>query len=968
MLRATPHSRRFLCSLLSPKSSARQLQTQAHPSPSTTPTLLPVPNVATSSLLSQSRDAALSTPGLIWRDDEEVGVGVVAKSDVRGTTKDDLREVEDGGRETKKMNMYQAIRDAMRCALAPKGLLLGKSLCLEPPLSSNPKANFHSLPAAIRDPNPVIFFEPKVLYRSAVEQVPVGDFQLPLSSAEVLREGSDLTIVSWGPPLYTIETALHLLQSPSEDLEGLVLKSLRGLSVELIDLRTIIPYDIETVVKSVNKTVSPDTVDSSLGKRARGIDAVDFDAPVVQPPAGGEVDAAAEVSDDDDVGPMPMPAEAAGPMKKRRTLPHEKLYLDHLPSADRYWKSFMHRDTVTQVAITKSNFLITSSLDGHLKFWKKQEVGIEFVKHYRTHLGPILALGTSDDGRSLACLGADTGGTAAGGGEVKGSAKIFDVENFDMINIIKLPYLPRVCCWVHGRSDGRTLLAITDFDSSAIRIYDGRGDGNPLYTIDKLHRESVHLVSYNERFDTVISIDVGGMIEYWEPQEPFEKPSSVEWTSKSETGLYEYKKVCLLGPVKTLAKTQVSQLHQTKSTPVSLTLSPTGESFAILSLPELRLTTFTFLTGKRHRQYDESLTATQEMQQAGTAGGRLDSMEFGRRLAVERELERLALDAVKNGTPGSVGVGTAAWDEGGKFVLYPTLLGIKGVLLSFVNTVTNKVARMLGKDETVRFLNLALYQGMPIKKGFTTIAMATSENPLLADKDTRDPTLFCTSWKRPRFYMFTRSHPEEKSGDRDVFNEKPTRDELTVAAPSAAAQGPLGRRAVIHTTKGDIALDLFPDQVPKTVENFVGLARKNYYDEVIFHRVIPKFMIQTGDPLGDGTGGESLWGSNFADEFHPTLKHDRPYTLSMANAGPGTNGSQFFITTAPCPWLDNKHRLALIPILGAMFIAQPIDFKSNSIFGRATSGFDVIHEIENARRDKGDKPYDEIRIVSVDIE
>jgi cyclophilin family peptidyl-prolyl cis-trans isomerase len=170
----------------------------------------------------------------------------------------------------------------------------------------------------------------------------------------------------------------------------------------------------------------------------------------------------------------------------------------------------------------------------------------------------------------------------------------------------------------------------------------------------------------------------------------------------------------------------------------------------------------------------------------------------------------------------------------------------------------------------------------------------------------------------------------EKSGDRDVFNEKPTRDEMTIAAPSAAVAGPLGRRAVIHTTKGDIAIDLFPDQVPKTVENFVGLARKHYYDEIIFHRVIPKFvrlspfpspsplgpdhflptvqMLQTGDPLGDGTGGESLWGHAFEDEFHPSLKHDRPYTVSMANAGPKTNGSQFFITTVPAPWLDNKHR------------------------------------------------------------
>ncbi|KAM0748186.1 hypothetical protein T439DRAFT_75986 [Meredithblackwellia eburnea MCA 4105] len=618
---------------------------------------------------------------------------------------------------------------------------------------------------------------------------------------------------------------------------------------------------------------------------------------------------------------MPMPADGSGAVKKRKTLKHEKLYLDHLPSADRYWKSFMHRDTVTQVAVTKTNFVITSSIDGHLKFWKKQEVGIEFVKHYRTHLGPVLALSASEDGKNLACLGGDVGGNVASGEPVKGSAKVFDVENFDMINIIKLPYVPRACAWVHQRGDGRTLLAISDFDSAAIRIYDGRGDGTPLHTLDKLHRASVHLIAYNERFDTVVSIDVGGMVEYWEPSEPFEKPESVDWSSKSETDLYEFKK--------------------TKSTPMSLTLSPGGESFAILSLPDLRLTTFNFLTGKRHRQYDESLTATQEMQQAGTAGGDLDSMEFGRRLAVERELERLALDAVKAGTPGVVGIGTAVWDEGGKFVLYPTLLGIK-----VVNTVTNKVARMLGKDETIRFLNLALYQGMPIKKGFTTIAMATSENPLLAEKDARDPTLFCTAWKRPRFYMFTRSHADEKSGDRDVFNERPTKEEAAVAAPAASNIGPLGRRAVIHTTKGDIALDLFPDQVPKTVENFVGLARKNYYDDVIFHRVIPKFMIQTGDPLGDGTGGESLWGKNFEDEFHPSLKHDRPYTLSMANAGPGTNGSQFFITTAPTGWLDNKH----------------------SVFGRATSGYEVIHEIENARRDKGDKPYDDIRIVSIDIE
>lgn len=111
--------------------------------------------------------------------------------------------------------------------------------------------------SAIRDPNPVLFLEPKILYRSSVEEVPRDDFELPLSSAEVLKEGTDVTIVSYGPPLYTIEKTLDLLRDPGalgEQAEKLVPKHLRGLSVELIDLRTIVPYDIETVVRSVNKT------------------------------------------------------------------------------------------------------------------------------------------------------------------------------------------------------------------------------------------------------------------------------------------------------------------------------------------------------------------------------------------------------------------------------------------------------------------------------------------------------------------------------------------------------------------------------------------------------------------------------------------------------------------------------------------------------------------------------------------
>ena len=111
-------------------------------------------------------------------------------------------------------------------------------------------------------------------------------------------------------------------------------------------------------------------------------------------------------------------------------------------------------------------------------------------------------------------------------------------------------------------------------------------------------------------------------------------------------------------------------------------------------------------------------------------------------------------------------------------------------------------------------------------------------------------------------------------------------------------------QATIHTSKGNIRLKLFPDEAPLTVLNFINLATKGFYNDLTFHRVIPDFMIQGGCPIGTGTGGP---GYRFKDEFSPMRKHDKPGILSMANAGPQTNGSQFFITHVPTPWLDNRH-------------------------------------------------------------
>ena len=169
---------------------------------------------------------------------------------------------------------------------------------------------------------------------------------------------------------------------------------------------------------------------------------------------------------------------------------------------------------------------------------------------------------------------------------------------------------------------------------------------------------------------------------------------------------------------------------------------------------------------------------------------------------------------------------------------------------------------------------------------------------------------------------------------------------------------PPGTYAVLETSQGAIVCGLFEQEAPKTVGNFIGLAEgtkeftdprtnqkatRPFYDGLIFHRVIPDFMIQGGCPLGNGTGDP---GYRFADEFHSSLRHSKPGKLSMANAGPGTNGSQFFITVAATPWLDNRH----------------------TIFGEVVEGQDVAEKISKVPRDANDRPREPVVLQKVRIE
>jgi len=150
---------------------------------------------------------------------------------------------------------------------------------------------------------------------------------------------------------------------------------------------------------------------------------------------------------------------------------------------------------------------------------------------------------------------------------------------------------------------------------------------------------------------------------------------------------------------------------------------------------------------------------------------------------------------------------------------------------------------------------------------------------------------------------------------------------------------------VVKTTQGSFEVTLFPDIAPKAVENFLKHAEDHYYDGTTFHRVIRGFMIQGGDPLGNGTGGVSIWGKPFEDEVRADVKFDKAGYLAMANSGPKTNGSQFFITTAQAKWLNQKH----------------------TIFGQVTKGYDIVQKIEATPTGRQDKPLEKQEIISITL-
>ncbi|EGW32606.1 uncharacterized protein SPAPADRAFT_61670 [Spathaspora passalidarum NRRL Y-27907] len=219
-----------------------------------------------------------------------------------------------------------------------------------------------------------------------------------------------------------------------------------------------------------------------------------------------------------------------------------------------------------------------------------------------------------------------------------------------------------------------------------------------------------------------------------------------------------------------------------------------------------------------------------------------------------------------------------------------------------------------------------------VKYNFVALASETQTTPISSEMITSKNSLVNSKLNKQQLLVAT------------------TANKLMVFDSEDKPHGNAGKtkqpKVTLHTTFGDIKLELFDKLAPKTAENFITLCKRKYYNNVIFHRVIKSFMIQTGDPKGDGTGGESCWGGHFPDEFNNQLNHKQPFMVSMANAGPNTNGSQFFITTDEASFLDNKH----------------------TVFGKVISGIDTVKQIEDAETDENDKPIEQIAIISTTLE
>ena len=240
-----------------------------------------------------------------------------------------------------------------------------------------------------------------------------------------------------------------------------------------------------------------------------------------------------------------------------------------------------------------------------------------------------------------------------------------------------------------------------------------------------------------------------------------------------------------------------------------------------------------------------------------------------------------------------------------------------------------KIGVVIVMQSGLQQLGFGADQADLIQKGFVKGAVDSAPDPSLEAK-------------MPAFQEFIQARVQAAQSEM-MAAQAAAQEEAMADFAEVAAEWSEKRNfnIVLETTQGDIEIELMPSIAPLAVANFVGHINSGYYNELIFHRVIEGFMVQGGDPLGTGTGGESIWGKNFPDEFSPDVRFETEGLLAMANSGPMTNGSQFFITTSKPEWLNDKH----------------------TIFGKVIAGYDNVKKIEAVEKSAGDKPVEDQKIL-----
>jgi peptidylprolyl isomerase domain and WD repeat-containing protein 1 len=659
----------------------------------------------------------------------------------------------------------------------------------------------------------------------------------------------------------------------------------------------------------------------------------------------------------------PLPEEE--PAKK----PRKPFYHPDLPTSAHYHVSWMHAATVTSVAVSiKHGYILTGSADGIVKFWKRlcifdqqddsssSHPCLEFVKSFTAHTEAVLALSMDSEGDVCVSVGAD------------GWLKFYEISTFDVSTMIHIrgKQLSHVCCWLQDPVSFVKAVAVASADSGEIFVC----DANQVLQTITLHGVNVVtcLVAIPGR-SCVLSADVKGIVEVWSVastvggggqgtnsnSQTYQQQLDQNSLEDAATTTSFSSSFCIAGPcnqsrngVEYTSKMDTDLYELVRKKTYCLSATATSNHVAMYCADQ-KLRLLEYATGKLVVTFDERLQVYDKtFVQLG-----LDAMEYGRRAALDREIMQEHILVHKS--PQHVSI---QFDPSGKYLLIPTLMGIK-----ILDWERRKLMGWIGKAESqCRFLSVCLAHGdakinqqLQLARKASTKTSAGAEADALENLQKSDALVVALAYDTRRFYVFSHldlvedpEAPEDVLERRDIWNEAPSMEDrlYNTDARGQSENAKTANKAILSTTMGDIHIQLFAQQVPKTIENFVGHSRSGYYDNVIFHRVIKGFMLQTGDPLGDGTGGESIWGGEFEDEFVPALRHDRPFTVSMANAGPNTNGSQFFITTVPTNWLDNKH----------------------TVFGRVVQGMDVCTLIENIKTDDLDKPLDEIRILNVDLE